>query len=116
MPKESAIPSSLTSFVHARRRWIALIVVCFAMLMNILDQTVVNVALPTIQHDLHFSQASLAWTINAYLITFGGLLLLAGRVGDLIGPKKVFMTGLGIFTAASAWCGLSQSQGELVAA
>jgi len=84
--------------------------------MIVLDQTVVNVALPTIQRDLHFSQSSLSWTINAYLITFGGLLLLAGRLGDLIGPKKVFLTGLVIFTSASAWCGFSGSQGELIGA
>jgi MFS family permease len=70
-----------------------------------LDATVVNVALPTIQRDLHFSQSSLAWVINAYLITFGGLLLLAGRLGDLIGPKRIFVTGLTVFTAASASAG-----------
>ena len=84
--------------MHERRRWIALIVVCFAMLMNILDQTIVNVALPTIQRDLHFSQASLAWVIDAYLITFAGTLLLAGRLGDLIGRKKVFLVGVALFT------------------
>jgi EmrB/QacA subfamily drug resistance transporter len=84
--------------------------------MIVLDATVVNVALPTIQRDLHFSQSSLAWVINAYLITFGGFLLLAGRVGDLIGPKKVFISGLSAFTVASAFCGLSQSQGELIVA
>ena len=85
--------------MHDRRRWIALIVVCFAMLMNILDQTIVNVALPTIQRDLHFSQASLAWVIDAYLITFAGSLLLAGRLGDLFGRKKVFLVGVALFTA-----------------
>jgi EmrB/QacA subfamily drug resistance transporter len=84
--------------------------------MIVLDATVVNVALPTIQRDLHFSQSSLAWVINAYLITFGGLLLLAGRLGDLIGPKKIFITGLGVFTTASAFCGFSQGQTELIVA
>jgi EmrB/QacA subfamily drug resistance transporter len=84
--------------------------------MIILDQTVVNVALPSIQDDLGFSQASLAWVVNAYLIAFGGLLLLAGRMGDLIGRKRMFMIGLTVFTAASALCGLAQSQEMLIAA
>jgi EmrB/QacA subfamily drug resistance transporter len=113
---EPSIPSSLASFVHERRRWIALIVVCLAMLMNILDQTIVNVALPTIQHDLHFSQASLAWVIDAYLITFAGTLLLAGRLGDLFGRKKVFLVGVALFTAASVACGAADSQILLVSA
>jgi len=91
------MPSSIRGFVHERRRWVALIVVCFAMLMNTLDQTIVNVALPTIQRDLHFTQASLAWVIDAYLITFAGTLLLAGRLGDLIGRKKVFLVGVALF-------------------
>jgi len=99
-----------------RRRWLALVVLCIGQLMIVLDATVVNVALPTIQRDLHFSQSSLAWVINAYLITFGGLLLLAGRLGDLIGPKRIFITGLAVFTAASAFCGFSQSQAELIGA
>ncbi len=99
-----------------RRRWIALVVLCVGQLMIVLDATVVNVALPSIQRDLHFSTSSLAWVINAYLITFGGLLLLAGRVGDLVGPKKVFVTGVGLFTVASIFCGLAQTQIELVAA
>jgi EmrB/QacA subfamily drug resistance transporter len=99
-----------------RRRWLALVVLCTGQLMIVLDATVVNVALPTIQHELHFSQSSLAWVINAYLITFGGLLLLAGRLGDLIGPKKIFITGLSVFIAASALCGFSQSQTELIVA
>jgi EmrB/QacA subfamily drug resistance transporter len=86
------------------------------MLMIILDSTVVNVALPSIQHDLGFSQTNLAWVVNAYLITFGGLLLLAGRLGDLIGRKRVFMAGLVLFTTASALCGLADSQGVLIAA
>jgi MFS family permease len=102
--------------VADRRRWLALVVLCVGQLMIVLDATVVNVALPTIQRDLHFSQSSLAWVINAYLITFGGLLLLAGRLGDLIGPKKIFVTGLGVFTTASAFCGFSQGQAELIVA
>jgi EmrB/QacA subfamily drug resistance transporter len=99
-----------------RARWIALVVLCIGMLMIILDSTVVNVALPSIQRDLHFSQASLAWVVNAYLITFGGLLLLAGRLGDLIGRKRVFMVGLTLFTLASLLCGVSNTQGVLIAA
>ena len=110
------MPSSMRGFVHARRRWVALIVVCFAMLMNTLDQTIVNVALPTIQRDLHFTQASLAWVIDAYLITFAGALLLAGRLGDLIGRKKVFLVGVALFTLASAACGAADSQALLVGA
>ena len=92
-----------------RSRWIALVVLCVGMLMIVLDQTIVNVALPSIQDDLGFSQSALAWVVNAYLITFGGLLLLAGRLGDLIGRKTVFMSGLALFTAASALCGAAQS-------
>jgi EmrB/QacA subfamily drug resistance transporter len=114
--RRPTITSSLLTFVHDRRRWIALIVVCFAMLMNILDQTIVNVALPTIQRDLHFSQASLAWVIDAYLITFAGSLLLAGRLGDLVGRKKVFLFGVALFTLASAACGAADSQTLLIVA
>src|ERR1039458_2516058 len=99
-----------------RRRWIALVVVCFAMLMNALDQTIVNVALPTIQRELHFSQAGLSWVIDAYLITFGGTLLLAGRLGDLIGRKRVFLVGLALFTLASAACGAADTQALLIGA
>jgi len=97
-------------------RWLALYVLCAGMLMIVLDVTIVNVALPSIQQDLGFSQSSLAWVVNAYLIAFGGLLLLAGRIGDLIGRKTVFLGGLAAFTAASALCGASQSQEMLVAA
>jgi EmrB/QacA subfamily drug resistance transporter len=86
------------------------------MLMIVLDATVVNVALPSIQRDLGFSQSSLAWVVNAYLIAFGGLLLLAGRLGDLLGRKRIFMAGLGVFTTASLLCGVAQSQELLVAA
>ncbi len=99
-----------------RSRWIALVVLCVGMLMIVLDQTIVNVALPSIKDDLGFSQSTLAWVVNAYLITFGGLLLLAGRLGDLIGRKRVFMAGLALFTAASALCGIAQSQEMLVGA
>jgi len=99
-----------------RRRWFALIVVCLAMLMNALDATVVNVALPHIQHDLHFTQAGLAWVIDAYLVAFAGFLLMSGRLGDLIGRKKVFLAGLAVFTVASLVCGLARSQGVLIVA
>src|ERR1700732_3720645 len=99
-----------------RRRWLALIVVCLAMLMNALDATVVNVALPRIQHDLHFTQAGLAWVIDAYLVAFAGFLLMSARLGDLAGGKKVFLVGLAVFTAASLVCGLAHSQGVLIAA
>jgi EmrB/QacA subfamily drug resistance transporter len=98
------------------RRWLALAVLCVGMLMIVLDVTVVNVALPSIQTDLGFSQSSLAWVVNAYLISFGGLLLLAGRLGDLVGRKRIFMIGLAAFTVASLLCGLAQSQGLLIAA
>jgi EmrB/QacA subfamily drug resistance transporter len=101
---------------NERSRWIALIVLCVGMLMIVLDATIVNVALPSIQHDLHFSQSSLAWVVNAYLITFGGLLLLAGRLGDLFSRRGIFLTGLAVFTAASALCGFSHSQTMLVVA
>jgi EmrB/QacA subfamily drug resistance transporter len=86
------------------------------MLMIVLDATVVNVALPSIQNDLGFSQSSLAWVVNAYLIAFGGLLLLAGRIGDLVSRRGIFLAGLGVFTSASAVCGLADSQVVLVAA
>src|SRR4051812_5840042 len=99
-----------------RSRWIALYVLCVGMLMIVLDATVVNVALPSIQNDLHFSQSSLAWVVNAYLIAFGGLLLLAGRLGDLISRRGLFLAGLGVFTLASLACGLAQSQEMLVGA
>jgi EmrB/QacA subfamily drug resistance transporter len=108
--------ASLDRMTNERSRWIALIVLCVGMLMIVLDATIVNVALPSIQHDLHFSQSSLAWVVNAYLITFGGLLLLAGRLGDLFSRRGVFLTGLAVFTAASALCGFAHSQALLVTA
>jgi EmrB/QacA subfamily drug resistance transporter len=99
-----------------RRRWATLIVVCLAQLMIVLDVTIVNVALPSIQHDLHFSQANLTWVVNAFLVTFGSLLLLAGRLGDLAGRKRVFLAGLVTFTLASLLCGIAPSSGVLIAA
>ena len=100
----------------ADSRWLALIILCTGFLMIVLDQTIVNVALPSIKSDLGFSQAGLAWVINAYLIAYGGLLLLAGRLGDLVGRKRIFLIGLAMFTSASLLCGLSVSQPMLVAA
>jgi EmrB/QacA subfamily drug resistance transporter len=94
----------------------ALAVLCLGQLMMVLDATIVNVALPSIQHDLHFSQGNLTWVMNGYLITFGGLLLLAGRMGDLVGRKKVFLSGLVLFTAASILCGVADSQAMLIGA
>jgi EmrB/QacA subfamily drug resistance transporter len=105
-----------TAATAGRSRWLALVVLCAGMLMIILDQTIVNVALPTIQSDLGFSQSSLAWVVNAYLIALGGLLLLAGRIGDLIGRKRIFLAGLALFTLASLLCGASQSGEMLIAA
>src|SRR5881409_3672855 len=99
-----------------RSRWMALVVLCAGMLMIVLDSTIVNVALPSIQRDLGFSQAGLAWVVNAYLIAFGGLLLLAGRVGDLLGRKRVYLVGLAIFVGASVLCGLSFAQPMLIGA
>jgi EmrB/QacA subfamily drug resistance transporter len=99
-----------------RRRSLALYVLCLGMLMIVLDATIVNVALPTIQKDLGFSQNDLAWVVNAYLIAFGGLLLLAGRIGDLIGQRRIFLIGLGVFTGASLLCAVAQSQGVLIVA
>ncbi len=97
-------------------RWQALAVLCVGMLMIILDGTIVNVALPAIQTDLGFSQSGLAWVVNAYLIAFGGLLLLAGRLGDLLGRRSLFLAGLSVFTAASLLCGLADSREWLIAA
>src|SRR5438876_11423864 len=97
-------------------RWLSLIVLCTGFLLIVVDMTIVNVALPSIQADLGFSQSGLAWVVNAYLIAFGGPLLLAGRVGDLLGRKRVFLMGLAIFTGASVLCGLSFNQPMLIAA
>ncbi|HKC18468.1 MAG TPA: MFS transporter, partial [Candidatus Dormibacteraeota bacterium] len=97
-------------------RWPSLIVLCTGFLLIVVDMTIVNVALPSIQKDLGFTQSGLAWVVNAYLIAFGGLLLLAGRLGDLVGRKRVFLAGLAIFTGASLLCGVSFSQPMLIAA
>ncbi len=102
--------------MNNKSRWLSLIVLCTGFLLIVVDMTIVNVALPSIQHDLGFSQSGLAWVINAYLIAFGGLLLLAGRLGDLLGRKRVYLAGLAIFVGASLLCGLSFSQPMLIAA
>lgn len=99
-----------------KTRWLALYVLCAGMLMIVLDATIVNVALPSMQEDLGFSQSNLAWVINAYMIPFGGLLLLAGRMGDLLGQRRVFLVGLAVFTGASLVCAISQNQEMLVGA
>jgi len=102
--------------VRSDPRWFALYVLCLGTLMIVLDTTIVNVALPSIKADLHFSESALAWIINAYMLTFGGFLLLGGRLGDLYGPKKLFLAGIGLFTLASLACGLSTRQEMLIAA
>jgi EmrB/QacA subfamily drug resistance transporter len=102
--------------LEGRTRWFALLVLCLGDLMIVLDTTIVNVALPSIREDLGFSETSLAWVVNAYLLTFGGFLLLGGRLGDLFGHRRLFLVGIGLFTAASLACGLATSQGFLVAA
>src|SRR5258707_3455093 len=98
------------------RRRLALIVVCFGQLMIVLDSTIVNVALPSIQRDLHFSQADLTWVVNSYLITYGSLLLLAGRAGDLFGRKREFLAGVAVFTVASGMSGFAYDSPVLVGA
>src|SRR5215469_6390324 len=100
----------------SKARWAALAVVCTGSLMNVLDTTIVGVALPAIRQDLGFSQGSLAWVVNAYLLTYGGFLLLGGRLGDLFGHRRVFAAGIGVFTLASLACGLAQGQALLLAA
>src|SRR6266542_6074035 len=99
-----------------RTRWLALYVLCLASLMIVLDVTIVNVALPSIRKDLGFSQTSLAWVVNAYLLTYGGCLLLGGRLGDLFGHRRLFLTGITLFTVASLVCGLATTQWFLVTA
>jgi EmrB/QacA subfamily drug resistance transporter len=108
--------ASLASASADRRRWITLVIVCLAQLMIVLDVTIVNVALPSIQRDLRFSQANLSWVVNAFLVTFGSLLLLAGRLGDLAGRKRVFLAGVTVFTIASLLCAIAPSQGALIGA
>jgi EmrB/QacA subfamily drug resistance transporter len=107
---------SIEMTMDSRTRWFALYVLCLASLMIVLDTTIVNVALPSIREDLGFSQTSLAWVVNAYLLTFGGFLLLGGRLGDLFGPRRLFLAGITLFTLASLGCGLAQSQEFLVTA
>src|ERR671937_527230 len=99
-----------------RTRWLALYVLCLGSLMIVLDATIVNVALPSIKKDLGFSETSLAWVVNAYLLTYGGFLLLGGRLGDLFGHRRLFVAGITLFTLASLACGLSTTQGMLIAA
>jgi EmrB/QacA subfamily drug resistance transporter len=99
-----------------RKRWLALMVLCLGVLMIVLDTTIVNVALPSIRTDLGFSETSLVWVVNAYMVTFGGLLLLGGRLGDLYGHRKLFLLGIILFTLASAACGLADTQTLLIIA
>jgi EmrB/QacA subfamily drug resistance transporter len=113
---EIAPPEAIGRAYLSDRRWLALLVLCLGDLMIVLDVTIVGVALPSIRADLGFSEESLAWVVNAYLITFGGFLLLGGRLGDLFGHRRLFLAGIGLFTAASAACGFADSQGMLVAA
>ena len=104
------------TITDSRTRWLALILLCLGDLMIVLDVTIVGVALPSIKEDLGFSDASLAWVVNAYLLTFGGFLLLGGRLGDLFGHRRLFLIGIALFTSASLVCGLAGSQEFLVAA
>jgi len=106
----------LTLDLDARKRWLALIVLCLGVLMIVLDTTIVNVALPSIREDLQFTETSLVWVVNAYMLTFGGFLLLGGRLGDLYGHRRLFLLGITLFTLASLVCGLAGSQQVLVAA
>ncbi len=99
-----------------RKRWLALMVLCLGVLMIVLDTTIVNVALPSIRADLGFSESSLVWVVNAYMVTFGGFLLLGGRLGDLYGHRKLFLVGITLFTFASAACGMANTQTLLIAA
>src|ERR1700681_4695401 len=101
---------------RATNPWVVLVLICLAQFMVILDATIVNVALPSIQKDLHLSEGSLQWHVNAYTLVFGGFLLLGGRLGDLLGRKRVFLVGLVIFTGASVLCGLSFDPSMLIAA
>jgi EmrB/QacA subfamily drug resistance transporter len=106
----------MTHTLDDKKRWTALAVLCVGVLMIVLDTTIVNVALPSIRADLGFTETSLVWVVNAYMLTFGGFLLLGGRLGDLYGHRRLFLAGLVLFTAASAACGLAQGQGMLIAA
>jgi len=108
--------NSLTKNIADRRRWLALMVLCLGVLMIVLDTTIVNVALPSIRTDLGFSETSLVWVVNAYMVTFGGFLLLGGRLGDLYGHRRLFLLGITLFTLASAACGLANTQAMLIIA
>ncbi|HVY81662.1 MAG TPA: MFS transporter, partial [Steroidobacteraceae bacterium] len=99
-----------------RKRWWALIVLCLGVLMIVLDSTIVNVALPSIREDLSFTETSLVWVVNAYMLTYGGCLLLGGRLGDIDGPRRLFLLGITLFTVASLACGLANTQDVLIAA
>src|SRR6266508_6787376 len=107
---------SMSETLDIRPRWLALYVLCLASLMIVLDVTIVGVALPSIRQDLDFSEASLAWVVNGYLLTFGGFLLLGGRLGDLFGHRRLFICGITLFTLASVGCGLAGSRGVLIGA
>src|SRR6187549_3654054 len=102
--------------IAASQRWLALYILCLGVLMIVLDTTIVNVALPSIREDLRFTETSLVWVVNAYLLTFGGFLLLGGRLGDLFGHRRLFLIGIGLFTVASVACGLAGSQHFLITA
>jgi MFS family permease len=102
--------------IDGQKRWLALILLCLGDLMIVLDTTIVNVALPSIRADLGFSETSLVWVVNAYMLTFGGFLLLGGRLGDLFGHRRLFLLGIALFTFASLACGLANSQGLLIGA
>ena len=106
----------MTMTMDDRKRWLALIILCLGDLMIVLDATIVNVALPSIRTDLGFTETSLVWVVNAYMLTFGGFLLLGGRLGDLFGHRRLFLLGIAFFTAASLACGLAGSQGLLIVA
>ncbi|MDM0123003.1 DHA2 family efflux MFS transporter permease subunit [Variovorax arabinosiphilus] len=113
---EAAAAMAARAPADERRRWLALMVLCLGVLMIVLDTTIVNVALPSIRQDLAFSETALVWVVNAYMLTFGGFLLLGGRLGDLFGHRRVFLAGIVAFTVASLACGLANSQALLIAA
>src|SRR6185295_3138974 len=106
----------MTAGLDGRKRWLAFYVLCCSVLMIVLDTTIVNVALPSIREDLRFTETSLVWVVNAYMLTFGGFLLLGGRLGDLYGHRRLFLLGLTLFTLASLACGISLSQEQLIGA
>src|SRR5215208_5024347 len=104
------------TITNTRTRWLALYALCIGDLMIVVDMTIVNVALPSIRNDLGFTETSLAWVVNAYILIYGGFMLLSGRLGDLFGHRRLFLGGLVLFALASLGCGISTSQGPLVAA